>query len=480
MKSIKKVFTLLLAAVMVMSLSVTAFATSDGSITITNATEGQKYEVYKLFDATHSGENVSYTITETDNNSDFIAALKSDDSVFKLTASTDKAKDYSVTLKDDTENDAVITYIKSIANLLGDVVASTTAEGTTVKFTGLDSGYYYVTSTLGTLVTIDSALKDVEIRDKNTAPSNVKTVEEDSTNEYGGKNTADLYQTVNFKSTITAYVGAKNYVFHDTMPDGLTFDNASVTVTAGETILTAGKEYTLITETSDNCTFEIKFSQDYLNTISEKTTIVIDYSANVNKDANIGSEGNINTSLLSYADDNYTVKTPASTTTTYVYEFDLVKYTGTTSNVLDNAEFTLSLNDTPLAFVYDEDNATYTLAGENDSNTTTTITAGSVNIEGLDADIYVLTETKAPDGYNPLDDTVTIKIDDEGIVTYYMTKTGNSESSTGTVYVENNSGTKLPQTGGIGTKIFYVTGTIMVIGAAILLITRKRMKDAQD
>ena len=53
--------------------------------------------------------------------------------------------------------------------------------------------------------------------------------------------------------------------------------------------------------------------------------------------------------------------------------------------------------------------------------------------------------------------------------------TGNAAAGTATVTIANNKGSNLPSTGGMGTTIFYVVGSILVLGAAILLITKKRM-----
>ena len=96
-----------------------------------------------------------------------------------------------------------------------------------ITFNNLEAGYYLVTSTLGTKATVGTTPgnPNPEIQEKNQTPANVKTVEEDSTGKYGSANDADIGQTVNFKSTITAQPGAENYVFEDTMSAGLTYSN---------------------------------------------------------------------------------------------------------------------------------------------------------------------------------------------------------------------------------------------------------------
>ena len=103
-----------------------------------------------------------------------------------------------------------------------------------------------------------------------------------------------------------------------------------------------------------------------------------------------------------------------------------------------------------------------------------------IAVEGLDADTYYLEETKAPGGYNKLAGPVEVEIShtvtDEGV---HMTHTLKQDTTNvEKVEIENKSGTELPETGGIGTTIFYVLGSILVIGAVVLLITKKRMNAA--
>ena len=101
----------------------------------------------------------------------------------------------------------------------------------------------------------------------------------------------------------------------------------------------------------------------------------------------------------------------------------------------------------------------------------TTETTGKFTIQGLDSDTYYLTETKAPGGYNKLKDAVKITIANDGTV-----KVGENTTTVTEVQIENKTGTKLPSTGGIGTTVFYVVGGILAVGAAVLLVTKKRME----
>ena len=101
----------------------------------------------------------------------------------------------------------------------------------------------------------------------------------------------------------------------------------------------------------------------------------------------------------------------------------------------------------------------------------TTDATGKFTIKGLDADTYYLTETAAPAGYNKLADPVTIFIGEDGVVN----ATDDNPNGVTEVKVLNQSGSELPSTGGMGTTVFYVVGGILVVGAIVLLVARKRM-----
>lgn len=365
-------------------------------------------------------------------------------------------------------------------------VKPVTATGTTVKFSNLDLGYYLVDSTMGTLCSLDTTNPAVTIKEKNVAPGNEKTVKEG--NNYGKNNDAAIGDTVDFQSTITAQAGAQNYVFHDKMDAGLTF-GGSVTVTLNNSIVNSSNytftDYTATgaTTPTDGCTFEVAFTKNFCNTLKAKDQIVISYTATVNENAVAGNTGNKNESWLKYGEDGNTTTTP-SETKTYTWDVDVFKYTkdGETEKPLANARFTLSKDDkgtNPIALIREKDNQgndtnTYRVAKTGETDTVTEITtndSGRFTIEGLDSGTYYLTETAAPKGYNKLAAPITIVIGENGVVN----GTTDAPQGVGEVKVLNQTGNELPSTGGMGTTIFYVLGSILLIGAAVLLITKKRM-----
>ena len=487
MKYVRKSFALLLALILVLALGGTAFAAQEGtltggSITINDAVPSQTYNVYQiLYLESYDASANAYAYKA---NSAWETWLKT-----QTTYVSFDAQGY-VTWVENADAAAFaklaqVEAAKMTANATA--LAPAAAEGatySTVSFTGLKLGYYLVDTTLGTLCSLDTTNPSVVMEEKNQAPTNVKTVEEDSTNVYGEKNDADIGQTVNFKSTITAQAGAENYVFHDTMSAGLTY-TAVTGITLNGTAVDASNYTVVTTGLTDGCTFEVRFTQAFCDTLKANDQIVVSYTAILNEKAVIAGAGNPNESKLSYGVADSTTgepsgTTPPSETTTYTWDMEVLKYAnGDESKVLKDAQFVL-LNSakTKVATVVSgkltgwvnvpDAGADGTISWP-ENTVLTTDTNGKIEIDGLDADTYYLREVKAPAGYNKQKD------DTQVVITGATTVDGKLTYSTVTAKVNNQSGTELPSTGGMGTTIFYVLGSILVVGAAVLLVTRKRM-----
>lgn len=475
MSNTRKLVSLLLAVVLTLGLAALGYAEGEtGSITINDAVVGQTYTIYQILDLeSYNASANAYAYKATTAWNTFINS-----DAIKGTYVEVDAQGY-VTWKDGADAAAFAKaaqkYAKdnNIANQ-GTVTATTTK----VSFTELDLGYYLVDTTLGTLCALDTTNPDVVMEEKNEVPTNVKTVEEDSTGKYGEKNDADIGQTVNFKSTIKAQAGAENYVFHDTMSTGLTYTGVTGITLNGTTV--DASNYTVVTEgLTDGCTFEVRFTQAFCDTLKANDQIVISYTATLNENAEIAGEGNPNTSKVSYGDSSNTKYTPNSQTKTYTWDVDVFKYTmnGENETALAGATFTLSKNadgSNPIALV-SEGNNVYRVAKTGETGTVTEITTdatGKFTIKGLDADTYYLTETAAPAGYNKLAGPVTIVIGENGVVN----ATEAAPQGVNEVKVLNQSGTELPSTGGIGTTIFYVLGGVLAVGAVALLIAKRRTR----
>ena len=491
MKHTKKLASLLLALALAFALAVPAFATQEGtltggSITINDAVPGQIYKAYQiLYLESYNKDAGAYAYKA---NSAWETWLKTQTAYVSF-----DTQGYVTWVKDaDAAAFAKLAQVEA-AKMTADATATAPAADeektySTVKFENLKLGYYLVDTTLGTLCSLDTTNPDVVMEEKNEAPTNVKTVQEDSTGAWGATNDADIGQVVNFKSTITAQPGAENYVFHDKMSEGLTY-KGDAKVYTDETMMQelAAGNYMVNANPTDSDTFDITFTQDYLNTITAATKLYVKYSATLNENANVGNDGNPNESKLSYGEINQDTGKPGSTTPpsetkTYTWDVGVFKYTmnGETEKALAGATFTLRKNadgSNPIALV-SEGNNVYRVAKTNETVTVTEITTdatGKFTIKGLDADTYYLTETAAPAGYNKLAAPVTIVIGENGVVN------GTTEAPQGVdeVKVLNQSGTELPSTGGIGTTIFYIVGGVLVVGAVVLLVTKKRMNNVE-
>lgn len=481
MKQMKKLASLLLVLVMIFSMmSVTAFAAGTNTITVKNAVSGQKYDLYKILDLSVNDDQTAYSYTV---NSAWENFFKSPDGKGLTYVSIDP-QGY-VTWKDGAD---VAAFAKDAEEFAKNLTALDTITATTdgdITFNNLEAGYYLVTSTLGTKATVGTTPgnPNPEIQEKNEAPTNEKTVEEDSTSKYGPTNDADIGQTVNFKSTITAQPGAENYVFEDTMSAGLTYNNdAKVYTDEAMTTELNSDYYTVNNNPGDGKTFTITFAQNYLDTITAETKLYVKYSATLNEGAVVGLPGNSNKSTLKYGDSTNTKFTPDSETITYTWDLDILKYgDNNKENVLEGAQFVL-LNKTKdkVAVVVNGKLTGWEnvpAAGEDGTITwpantiLTTDANGKIEIDGLDADTYYLREIVAPAGYNKL-------AQDQEVVITGAVKAEGSDSLTYTTVVaeiNNQSGAELPSTGGMGTTIFYVLGSLLVVAAGVLLVTKKRM-----
>lgn len=459
MKHTKRILAIMLVVAMVFAFGTTAFAAGNNTITVNNAQNGETYTAYKMFDLSVDLDKDAYTYTVNSAWSDFFtspgagaAFITKDNGIVTAILDndgnvvTDDAKDLAK---------AAAKYAKdnSLASAGNAVAADKSA-----TISGLDNGYYLVTSTQGNIAMIDTTPDKTGpvINEKNPGTVIEKEVQEDSTGEWGEKNDAQIGDTVNFHTEFTVKVGARNYVVHDAMTEGLTFNN-DIAIEG----LTKGTDYTVATGTDDGCTFEITFAQSYLDTVAEDTDLTVTYSAILNEKA-VVTEPQINKTQLTWGNNG---ETGWDQTETYTYKFAVLKYDGADKEQkkpLAGAVFQLKNGGTIVRLIKISDTK-YRVAKADENgavDTFTTVGSGQIEITGVDNDPYTLTEITSPPGFNPLSDDISVGI-----------KTDNS-----LVFdVENNSGNELPTTGGIGTTLFYVIGAILVCAAGILLVTRKRM-----
>ena len=479
----KKLFAVLVALTLVLSMGVMAFAADTGTITISNALEGATYNIYKMLDfAPVEGSATQGRYTVVAGWEDFLtgagaAYLKANAETGTIEWNGEETDARKAELAK-----AAIAYAKE-KSIAATATKSATADGA-VTFEGVALGYYAIDTSLGTVCGLTNVDNTFEAHEKNEKPDIDKFVQEDSemTNAdegWGKVNDADIDQQVNYKSTITVGLGATNYVMHDTMEAGLTFNNDVVVKLADGTVVDAAN-YTVTYPATDGHTFDVSFTNDFIAGLAKGAQFTVYYSATLNENANIVVDGNDNTVYLSYGEDS-TWETAEHKTTTYTWKMDVLKYTDTVATPLAGAQFMLLTTEddeaTAIKFtaVAGAEVPTYMVDPEGDVTVIETNTNGKFEIIGLDEGQYYLHEKEAPAGYNKLandlDVVITSTYDEAALTAEYEI----NEADPATIEVENKTGSLLPETGGIGTTIFYVVGGLMMVAAVVFLVSKKRM-----
>lgn len=456
MKKIKKLVSLVLAMMMTMAMSLTAFAAEKGTITVTNPIGNEEYTAYKIFDVVYSDTKDAYAYSIQDT-SEWFAVIQgygkislqqvNGGSQYVATQNADfSAADFAKYLKDKTEGKTGIKLTK---------------EGDVVKATGLDLGYYFVSSKNGALCNLTTTDPTATIRDKNDVPfekkDNKDSVEIGESVEY----------TITGKVPDTTGFETYDYTIEDTMSEGLTFNFNTVNVTVGGEELAIGK-YTLAQVGNGfKLTIKVKELQDK---VGEK--IEVKYNATVNEAA--VSKISQNEAKLTYSNDptdsESKTTTPPVKETVYSAKVVINKFEKDKADKkLAGAKFVLK-NGEGKFYKYDETAKKVTwVEDQKDATEVTTNDEGAAEFKGLKDGAYKLVETAAPEGYNmltaPVDVTIAggdATVDNLGALT---TKAD----------VANSTGSTLPETGGMGTTLFYALGGIMVLGAAVVMVVRRRM-----
>lgn len=478
----KKLFAVLLALTLVLSMGTIAFAAGTGTITIDNALSGAKYNIYKILDfAPVEGSTTQGRYTVVAEWADFLAGAGA--AYLKTNAETGTIE-WNGAETDARKAElakAAVAYAKEKG--IAATATKTAANDGDVTFTDVPLGYYAIDTSLGTICALTNVDNTFNAHEKNEKPDIDKFVQEDSemnnADEGWGKvNDADIDQVVNYKSTITVGVGATNYVMHDTMEAGLTFNNDVVVKLADGTVVDAAN-YTVTVSPADGHTFDVAFKNEFIAGLAKGTQFTVYYSATLNENANIVVDGNDNTVYLSYGEDS-TWETAEHKTTTYTWKMDVLKYTmdGEKKVSLAGAKFQLLDKDgNAIKFTAVAGAAvpTYKVDAEGTVTEITTDANGEFELVGLDEGSYKLHETEAPAGYNKLaadiDVVITSEYDETALTATYEI----NDKAPATIEVENKTGSLLPETGGIGTTIFYIVGITLMLGAAIVLISKKRM-----
>lgn len=503
MKTTRKFLAIFMIIAMIVSMGVlNAFA---ATITINGGASGSEYAAYKLLNATDGGSgkfaytlNEKYTtilqtVTGKIEQADIVGAIQALDA--------DAIRSFA---------DNVYAAIKA-AKLDADMTTGTNA------FTDVEQGYYLIAeiklgSTEGgetdtySLVMLDTAGdEEITITTKEDTPSvEKKIVEGVNEVDYTDKGVGDIisYKITGTVSSKYADYASYYYSFEDIMSDGLTLNDSTIKVMIGGIDVTS--QFTI---ENDEHSFSATANLKELTgvTILADTEIIVTYTATLNENAVSESTGNKNEVVLKYENNPYHKgdgdsetpdkpekpgETPKDVNVVFTFDTIINKVDGTNNNTpLSGAGFTLSKKN---------ENGTWTAVGAEMKNVTT------FRFEKLDAGTYKLEETTVPQGYNKAADiiftiepTYGVKADGENVLTGLVVKNENGEiiSSTeaennavftasvsaGEVMADvvNNAGTELPSTGGAGTALLIGAGSALALAAAVFLVTKKRVKNAE-
>lgn len=434
----KKIISLILALVMVMGLAVGASA---ASITITTPstapedtnTAHETYTAYKIFDATYEGTlgadtPISYTIDSGNPFYDTIAT-----SGYFTLEQINTSTVYNVTKNTNFDATAAATLATSLKAVIDADATITGTDSTDSVINVTDKGYYLITSSLGSKMVVDT-LDDITIETKNEFPTLTKVSD---------KETAAFGETVTYTVTVNVPATAVGEIkVIDTMTN-LTYVDLAEGATEG------------VTDSANEKVVTFTIPADVVAT-NLGDTVTIKYTATVDANATTAS----NEAYLTYS--NFTSTTVDTELANY--KVDVFKHKADNTGlagagfVLMSGDKYYNLTDGIVSWVESIDNATeYTTAAD----------SYTVTFNGLANGTYTLVEKTVPAGYNKANDTE-VKVENAD-------RTGAIKDQGTQIEVLNQTGSELPSTGGIGTTLFYVIGGLLMTGAVVLLVTKKRM-----
>lgn len=523
MKQTRKLLSLLLALAVFFALAATAFAAtvtvpSDGIL------KGHTFTAYQIFSGREERGILSDVQWGSGINSDnFLAALKADSTYGNLFTNCTEAAAVADVLSANNTNTALANAVAKLAyaNKTDTGTALTSGENT------LADGYYLIVDTTANVgeggaynASLLQVVGNINITVKTDAPTVEKKVQEGGADKDAADyNIGDAvpFRLIGSVPDMSRYDTYK-YIFHDTLSTGLTLNAGSIKVYVADDKEGTNKSditssWTVGTGANGE-TFTVSCNNiKTINGVSQGKYIIVEYTATLNQNAVIGLPGNSNKVYLEYSnkpdqsgsgDTDNTGKTPEDEVLVFTYELDTTKVDGKNPDTkLRGAKFVLLNSDgTKVATISDGKFSGWTnvpTAGDNgeiswpETSVLTSNEKGLFTVTGLDAGTYKLREIVAPAGYNLLKNdivvviTATIGANGDGKTTLTnLTVTADRTAGTGDVNsgivditVANNKGATLPETGGIGTTIFYTVGGILVLVAVVLLVTKKRMNGTE-
>lgn len=497
----KRIASMALATIMAVvllasALPTKAFAATTGNLTITNQSaefEGKQVKAWQMFSATVTadGKNASYTLNAewapffTTKIGGNMAGLSGE----KLSQA---AIEYVNGLGTD-EDTNVIAFAKKASDWAKEqgigatstVTAAASDDAYVAKFSSLAFGYYVVSPQSGSTADrgTDAILANVVTAEKNV---NLKSEYPTISKTVDGNNHADAQvgDVLNFelKSKVPNMTEYTTYVFNfvDTLSKGLTLDQSTIKVTIGASELQKDVDYTVSVTGGNGAATELKITMtDFKTKHGDKAgqEIKVTYSASINEHAVAGQDDARNSAKLEYSNDPINGGTGESVpdvTHGYTFDFDITKTDGVDGSALAGAVFQLQKKGegTPIKLIVkqagDETQPAIVRPAKADEkgravDTITTPKSGKITFEGLDAIAYQLVETEAPDGYNklkdPVDVTIVANYDQDGTLNNWTVNGGGNDVA---LNIQNNKGTLLPETGGMGTILFTLVGAAAI------------------
>lgn len=477
MKAIKRFAGIMLALVMLLTMTVTtSFADPvKGTITIENPPSGNTYEAYKIFDVSYSGTNYAYSI---DTSSEWFGVVENYVNSGSKGLTLQEVKDttkYNITF-----NEGLFSASDFVKHLRDNIPAaaggeSFTKSGDNLVASNLDLGYYFINNSgaTGGLCALTTTNPEATVQPKN----------EITFTKTDNKESVQVGEKVNYEiNTIwpdASQFDTYDFVLSDEMSEGLTY-NDDMSITIGGTEVTKANwdqyfTYELTKSGDRNNGFKMTFKIKE-NNVTPKATIVLNYTATANEAAVASIEKN--NAKLVYSNNPQNAaekKTLTDEETVYSAKVVVNKHADSESGpALAGAEFVLRQQDSDSnVYYYQYDEHNQVVSWTKDLAQATKLVTGSngtVEFKGLKNGSYRLQEIKAPDGYRLPDTMTSITINGTNALA-----ANNEAALIYSVNIVNNSGTMLPGTGGMGTTIFYVLGAILVLGAGVLLINRRRM-----
>lgn len=518
-----------LAAATIMTVSAVAatsafsvFATTENAnkIVITDNVDGKTYVAYPIFNQTSATNTIEWADGFTGDS--FIDALKNDTTFGNKFDTVSTAADVAKIISDKTKwtDEETAAFAKVAAKFVSNGTTSTYANGQyTLNVT--NAGYYLIIDTTANTgkdnansAYILNVSGKTTVTPKVGKPTLTKEIKHNEENTWGVVGDNQIGDDVEFRITTTIpsevkYYDKYTYTIHDTLSEGFDLNENSlkyVYLDENNVAVTVDTFAPVFANKADEKKFDVKFDiKDLLAKYPNIAKIETYYSAKLNGNANVAvkatnsTDNNPNTAYLTYSNnpqDNQggeNGKTPESKV--YDWTFTLVgnKIDGQTKAKLAGAQFQLKdETGNVLKLVATGTKNEYRIATGSDTATIDTITTddqGVFYIKGIDDSVkYTLVEAKAPDEYNKASDTkfwlntkdgedIGYSIDGGTLNRLQIAKGDSSDKDAKDgLTIVNNKGSELPSTGGIGTQIFYGVGGAIVVGAGVLLITKKRAK----